>query len=100
MKNQIIKIQPEQRADLKLPYPYFINEGGFVGRQDFWKGSPYKLLGFSNTPQAGSIDLLVTNFLKSPQSAINMFPVFTDNLNSWSTLTDKIGDITITPCKQ
>ena len=88
-----IKIQPKEQEDFTLPYPYFIDEKGLVGRQDFWKGKPYKLLGFSKVPIAGTIELSFKDFWKNSKKAIGMFPVFKDKKYNWTTSTIAIESI-------
>ena len=94
----MIKIQPKQRQDKTLPYPYFIDEQGLVGRQDFWKGRPYKLVGFNGKPKTGidgkTIDLDI--FLKDPQKAVGLYPIFEHENGEWYTYEDKIDSVTNT----
>lgn len=61
-----------------LPYPFFIDLKGMVGRQDFWKGKPLKLIGFNPKYQSGVMDgtLILKDFLEKPKKAITMFPIF------------------------
>jgi len=82
-----IKVQPEELKDKTLPYPYFIEKDGLVGRQDFWKGKPYRLLGFSKKPVAGDIELIFAEFWKSPKKATGMYAVFTSKRGQWTTST-------------
>jgi hypothetical protein len=90
-----IRIQPLQRADGILPYPFFILESGHIERQDFWKGKPKSLIGFSvkSTPGyvKGSITLMM--FLKDPKRAIGMFPIFEHDDSNWFTYEDAIESI-------
>lgn len=81
----IARIQQEELADKTLPYPYFIDKGGLVGRQDFWKGRPYKLLGFHDKPVSGDIKLLFDEFKKDIKKAIGMYPVFETKDDEWFT---------------
>jgi len=90
-------LQPKQRPDGKLPYPYFIDESGMVGRQDFWKGEPLELIGFDINPtdhgmSGQSIDL--KEFLKNPQIAVGMYPIFKDKNDNWHTYEDEIKSVT------
>lgn len=89
-----IKIQPAERPDMTLPYPYFIESGGYVGRQDFWEGNPYKLLGFNDTSKVGDIKLSFEEFWKKPEKAIGMYPVFSTAQDEWWTYKDAIESIT------
>jgi len=92
MKKQVIRIQPEEDNGT-LPYPYFINEEGFVGRQDFWKGKPYKLIGFSPIPKQefDKRQIDVSTFFESPKKAIGMYPIFADIKDNWYTYQLKIA---------
>lgn len=90
-----IRIQPKERPDMVLPYPYFIKPKGMVGRQDFWKGKPLKLLGFSNSNQQGTMELMFADFWKKPKSAIGKYPVFAFKDKSWHTFGDPIERIEI-----
>lgn len=80
-----ITIQPKEQADFTLPYPFHINEDGSVGRQDFWKGKPQRLLGFNDKPEMGDIKLFVKEFWKRPKLAIGMYPVFKKKTGGWVT---------------
>ena len=78
----IARIQQGEDFNSTLPYPYFIDEEGFVGRQDIWKGKPYKLLGFHDKPVAGDIKLRFSDFKNNIKKAIGMYPVFINKNNS------------------
>ena len=78
---------------MKMPYPYHISKTGLVGRQDFWKGNPYRLIGFSNKPKAGSVDLELSAFISVPVQAINLYPVFADQQDNWFTEKVKIVSV-------
>lgn len=79
-------IQPGQTTDpkaeydpkLPLPYPYHIDDEGNVQRQDFWKGSPARLLGF----QHGGVQRISLTFRDwmagDADAAIGLCPVFID----------------------
>lgn len=90
-KIKSITIQPASPKEdpFKMPYPYHITRTGLVGRQDFWHGSPYRLIGFSKKPKAGEVELMLAEFWEEPQQAVGMYPVFADQENNWSTYTTK-----------
>ena len=94
-KEKVIRIQPKSRPDMTRPYPYFIDEQGFVGRQDFWKGEPFQLIGFSPTPEQEfdekQIDL--STFLQNPKIAIGMYPIFVYKNKEWHTYQDRIESV-------
>jgi hypothetical protein len=72
----IARIQQETGDDLKQPYPYFISDEGFVGKQEFWKGRPHELLGFNDVPEPDKVSLLFEEFKKNIETAIGKYPVF------------------------
>ncbi len=71
-----VVIQPKALPDLTVPYPYWIDEDGSVGRQDFWQGTVTTLVGFQADATVQKVDLLCEVFLADPVKAIGMFPVF------------------------
>ena len=85
MNKKIIQIQPHDVYGGHLPYPYFIDEKGLVGRQDFWKGKPFRLIGFNGQPTTGDIDVSFNDFWQNPKIAVGMYPVFTDKKKNWFT---------------
>lgn len=88
-----IEIQPKELKDKTLPYPYFIDKNALVGRQDFWRGKPYRLLGFSCKARTGEMDIMFKDFWKNPKLALEKYPVFSDNKDNWTTLMNKIQSI-------
>lgn len=96
MKIIIIEIQPKELSNGTLPYPYFINKNdGKIGRQDYWKGNPYRLIGFNDEPKAGDISLSFSQFKENPKLAINKYPVFSSKDDEWVTHTNPIESIDI-----
>lgn len=90
-----IRIQQKQHKDFTLPYPFFIDENRKVGRQDFWKGKPLKLIGFSKKSEAGKIDVYFRDFWEKPKVAIKKYPILEWKDKSWHTYTDPIEHIEI-----
>lgn len=92
-----IRIQPESPKEdpLKMPYPYFINEAGEVGRQDFWKGSPLKLVGFNGAAKNETVEPAcgLEDFLKDPKQAIGKYPIFEHADGEWFTYKDRIASV-------
>jgi hypothetical protein len=74
---------------------FFIDEKGYVGRQDFWQGNPYKILGFNKTPKTGDISLMFEDFKKDPKQAEGMYPVFSTAQDEWTTHQDPIAEVEI-----
>lgn len=79
-----IRLQPASNGGSR-PYPYFIEADGKVGRQDFWKGEPERLIGFSDDAETGHIDVDVDEFLENPELGLNKYPVFADYAGAYST---------------
>lgn len=77
-KVRSISIQPAPTKDdpLKLPYPYHIDSDGNVGRQEFWRGHPAKLVGFAKRPKAGEVDVEFDDFWMVPEVSVDLYPVF------------------------
>lgn len=62
----------------EMPYPFHItDELGAVGRQDFWKGEPARLLGFQRG-DAHRVDVTAATFWHLPEQVVGMRPVFQD----------------------
>lgn len=88
VKKEVVKsrtIQEQEMPNGTLPYGFIVDAKGNVGRQDFWKGHPAKVIGFSKTAAAGSIDLFFAQFWKNPELAIGMHLVVADNKDEWGT---------------
>ena len=62
-KKLIARVQPEELENGKQPYPFFIFEDGTIGRQDFWKGTPERLLGFSDEPYTQEVNFFFDEFM-------------------------------------
>ena len=91
----IARVQQKELPNHILPYPYFITGDGFVGRQDFWKGRPYELLGFNDIPEPGQISLPFKDFKENTKSAIGKYPVFRDKNGSIKTHTNPVDSVTL-----
>lgn len=96
-----ITIQPRELEDMTLPYPFHIDEKGNVGRQDFWKGKPLKLIGFNGNPnpEVDKKTINVSMFLKSPKKAIGLYPIFENKNGDWNTYKDPIESVHINKIK-
>lgn len=89
---KMITIQPEQREDGVLPYPFHIQAEdtdeiprGAIGRQDFWHGKPERLVGFVADPETQQVDLFPRDFFAEPEKAKGMHPVMQDSEGGWAT---------------
>jgi hypothetical protein len=80
-----IAIQPETRNGV-MPYPYFVIESdGAIGRQDYWKGRPTKLIGFSDEAGTAAVELSFEAFVDRPADAVGKYPVFEHADGQWYT---------------
>lgn len=91
----IARIQQKTFEDLRQPYPYFIEENGLVGRQEFWNGKPYELLGFNRTTKTGEISSPFKEFKKDINAAIGMFPVFKSKTGMIETHTNPVVKVNL-----
>lgn len=80
-------IQPAQTSNptaeydpkLPLPYPWHIENDGAVGRQDFWHGTPSRLVGFQ-TGDVQRVTLTTEAWMAGDaDAAVGLHPVFVDD---------------------
>lgn len=69
-------VQRGQLPDLSRPWPKYCDAQGVIGRQDVWQGDPDGLLGFQRSPDVQVLDLPFYKFVRNPQAAVGMYPVF------------------------
>jgi len=91
-----IVINPKERDDGRLPYPFFIDEAGNVGRQDFWRGQPLKLIGFNGSAENKTVEPAIglEDFLENPHKCLGLYPIFEDDDEEWHTWRDPIESVT------
>lgn len=89
------KIQPEEGANHKLPYPYFADESGAIGRQDVWKGNPAQVIGFQADPNVHRIDLLWEDTIQDPDRASGMYLVTIDADGEFVTHLTPVESVTV-----
>lgn len=77
----------------KLPYPYFTAEDGMIGRQDFWKGDPLRVIGFAKDLYEQAVDLWWQDAVVNPQSAVGMYLITASADGTWSTHRTAIGSV-------
>lgn len=100
---RVLTVQQAVRADGKLPYPFHITEGGFVDRQDFWRGEPFRLIGFVEDPEVHEVDVRGREFLAAaadgvadPEALVKgMHPVFADIEGNWATYRGEVSTVTV-----
>lgn len=89
----VLKVQARTLPGGVLPYPFFIDDHTFlVGRQDFWKGKPHSLVGFTRQDTPDRVMVGACEFSELPQTVIGMVPVFADaqgRLSTWAHLVIK-----------
>lgn len=89
-----VRIQQRERDDGVLPYPFFIEPGGRIARQDVWRGDPSHLVGFTADPDEYAIVLTVPEFEEDPDRAIGMHPVMADSSEDWATYPGPVVSVT------
>ncbi|WP_188197246.1 hypothetical protein [Nonomuraea sp. SYSU D8015] len=89
------KIQKEPSADHTLPYPYFADESGAIGRQDVWKGNPTQVVGFQADPNVHSIDLLWEDAIQDLDQASGMYLVTIDADGEFVTHLTPVESVTV-----
>lgn len=69
-----------KQDDVRMPrpFPYIINhETGAVSDQEFWRGDPFRLLGFQANADVQRVNLFFEDWVaRDIQSAVGMYPVF------------------------
>ena len=91
----IARLQPEEMKNHTLPYPYFISEDGLVGYKALWQGTPQILIGFSDKPKAGEVNLSFEEFKQDMKFAKGKYPVFKNSNNSMMTDLTPIEEVEI-----
>jgi hypothetical protein len=92
------RLQPEEKQNGTLPYPYYVDDHGLVGRQDFWKGTPHRLIGFNSTPVSGSMDIATFIYTdeipdEDMMLGVGSYPIFADAKDNWFTSGNQIESI-------
>lgn len=80
----VIEIQPAPYIDhitndghecTKLPYPFFVNEDGTIGNQGFWRGEPFRVVGFQRDLAKHQIDVWWDEVAEDPTKAVGLYVV-------------------------
>lgn len=69
----------------KLPYPFFADEHGMIGRQDFWRGKVLRVVGFQRDLNQEMIDLFWDDAYAEPEKAVGMYVVTENRRGDWVT---------------
>jgi len=100
---RVIRIQPEPYVDnmvdghemTKLPYPFVVDGDGLVAGQDFWKGDPYRVIGFAKDLAVQHLELSWRDVVRDPQLAVGMYLVTSDEAGDWGTHWTAVRSMTI-----
>jgi hypothetical protein len=89
---KVLTVQPSSYTDYitsdgqalsRKPYPFHVraDRSGEILRQDIWRGSPVRAVGFVGDPSRHEVDLfwLQRSFLADPQQAVGMYLVTQDS---------------------
>jgi hypothetical protein len=80
----------------QLPYPFHVAEDGSVLRQDFWRGDPLRILGFTARPEPGDIVLWWADAVKDPQQAVGLYMVSQDSKGNMASHVIAVSAVTVT----
>jgi len=90
----LISLQPSARTDhitedgaefQQLPYPFHVNERGDVQRQDFWRGRPLRVIGFTTRVDLQEVVLWWEEVWAAPELAVGRYVVTEDTDGQMST---------------
>ena len=91
---RIVTLQPSDIVDhitedgtelTRKPYPFHVDINGLVQRQDFWRGDPYRVVGFVVDPSSHDVHLRWDEIFDRPERAVGMYVVTADAEETWST---------------
>jgi hypothetical protein len=90
-----ITLQPAQRADGVLPYPFHVTADGRVGRQDYWHGGVTRVIGFNSSSAPNGLDTSWREIQDNPELARGKYLVTADKDNKWSCWQQPIESVTV-----
>lgn len=93
LNDHTLTVQQKQREDGVLPYPFFVQPGGLIGRQDFWRSNPRALVGFAPLDDDHTIEVSLGEFFADPQSAVGLQPVLADAKGNWATYPGRVESV-------
>ena len=106
--SKIFRIQPSEFVDnmwegghmgTKLPYPFYVNGEGLVGRQDVWNGDPYRVLGFARNLRVHEVNLTWDEAVQDPSRAVGMYLVTWGKVEGIGTHETAVSSIELLPEK-
>lgn len=101
--SRVLRVQPAEHTDqitddgtelTKQPYPYFVDGDGMVGRQDFWRGRPVRMIGFAADSAKQEMTLWWPQVWDDPQRAVGLYPVVEYSSGTWFTVDTAVESIT------
>lgn len=90
---RIVMIQPAMGPDFTKPYPFYVLADGAIDRQDFWRGDPARLIGFTDRFDVDKISLSFSQFWADPSQAEGKYAVFADTNDDWGTHIEVISTV-------
>jgi hypothetical protein len=103
MSERILRVQPASRIDnltadgqemTQQPYPLFVKEGGWVGRQDFWGGRVLRVIGFMRDLAVQQVDVWWKDVWTEPEQAVGLYVVAVDKNGNMFNLDTAVESIT------
>jgi hypothetical protein len=101
--SRVLRVQPASRIDnltddghemTQQPYPLFVDGDGQVGRQDFWDGKIFRVLGFQRDLAVQQVDLWWRDAWTEPERAVGMYVVAADRDGNFFNLDTAVESIT------
>lgn len=101
---KIVTLQPSPRTDhitedgqefTQLPYPFHVTETGEVLRQDFWRGDPARIVGFTKEPQPGRLVYTWEEVAADPQRAVGLYIVSQDRAGRWAVHVIAVAEVQV-----
>lgn len=89
-------LTPDGQEMTRLPDPFHVDEAGFVGRQDFWKGRVYEVIGFARFLNVHEINLKWEEAVRDPARAVGMYVVTSDQDGEWVTQPTAVSEMRVT----
>lgn len=102
---RIVTLQPAEYVDhitedsrelTRLPYPYHVHQDGSIGRQDFWRGEPKRVVGFTADLAKQQVDLWWHEAFAEPERAVGMYLVTQNEDGNMHTVVNAIAEATVT----
>ena len=77
--SRLVTIHRHPMPDFTQPHPVTVAlPSGDVQDQDFWRGDPFRLVGFQDDLAVQRVNLHLDGFADNPQNAVGKYPVYVD----------------------